>query len=91
MTRNPGGFPPPLSSEDDGHGFDVREVLAPDNLRASPGQDHGLQLDALKKAGCARVFVETGSGTKRDRPELTKLLDFARDHQGKLKVASAPG
>jgi DNA invertase Pin-like site-specific DNA recombinase len=35
-------------------------------------------LDALRQAGCERVFVETGSGSKADRPELAKALDMAR-------------
>lgn len=41
-------------------------------------QDHALQLDALQAAGCERVFVETGSGSRSDRPELAKLLSEAR-------------
>ena len=41
-------------------------------------QDHALQLDALRQAGCERVFVEIGSGSRADRPELAKLLDIAR-------------
>lgn len=41
-------------------------------------QDHALQLDALKQAGCEKVFVETGSGSKADRVELAKALDAAR-------------
>jgi DNA invertase Pin-like site-specific DNA recombinase len=41
-------------------------------------QDHGLQLDALRAAGCERVFVETASGTRTDRPELAKLMEMAR-------------
>jgi DNA invertase Pin-like site-specific DNA recombinase len=47
--------------------------------RCSTGsQDHALQLDALTKAGCDRVFIETASGMKADRPELKKALEFAR-------------
>jgi DNA invertase Pin-like site-specific DNA recombinase len=47
--------------------------------RVSTGdQDHALQLDALRAAGCERVFVETGSGTRTDRAELAKLLEQAR-------------
>lgn len=42
------------------------------------GQNHGSQIDALEKAGCERIFVETASGTRSDRPQLTELLDFAR-------------
>ena len=37
-----------------------------------------LQLDALREAGCERVFEETSSGAKRDRPELKAALDFIR-------------
>jgi DNA invertase Pin-like site-specific DNA recombinase len=40
-------------------------------------QDHALQLDALRTAGCDKVFVETGSGTRTDRPELAKVLEQA--------------
>lgn len=46
---------------------------------STSSQDHALQLDALKAAGCERIFIETGSGTKSDRPELRKALDFARE------------
>ncbi len=42
-------------------------------------QDHSLQLDALKQAGCERIFVETASGSKSDRVELAKLLELARE------------
>lgn len=37
-----------------------------------------LQLDALNETGCERVFVETASGAKRERPELQAALDFMR-------------
>lgn len=52
------------------------------------GQDHALQIDALTAAGCERVFVETGSATKSDRPELKKVLEFARDGQDVIVVYS---
>jgi DNA invertase Pin-like site-specific DNA recombinase len=42
-------------------------------------QDHALQLDALRAAGCHKVFIETGSGSRSDRPELAKLMEIARD------------
>ena len=38
-----------------------------------------LQLDALKAAGCEKVFVEKASGAQRERPELTAALDYVRD------------
>jgi DNA invertase Pin-like site-specific DNA recombinase len=41
-------------------------------------QDHALQLDALRAAGCDKLFVETASGTRTDRPELAKALEQAR-------------
>lgn len=41
-------------------------------------QQHALQIDALKADGCERIYVETASGLKTDRPELRELLDHAR-------------
>jgi len=37
-----------------------------------------LQLDALQEAGCERIFKETVSGAKRERPEFQSALDFMR-------------
>jgi DNA invertase Pin-like site-specific DNA recombinase len=37
-----------------------------------------LQVDALERAGCYRVFTETASGACRDRPVLEQLLDQLR-------------
>ena len=45
---------------------------------STDGQDHALQVDALKAAGCERIYIETASGLKTDRPELHQLLDHAR-------------
>ena len=41
-------------------------------------QNHDLQMDALRAAGCERIFIETASGARADRPELAKLLEQAR-------------
>lgn len=49
---------------------------------SSVGQNHASQIDALEKAGCERIFIETESGTKTDRAELAKALDFARPGDG---------
>jgi DNA invertase Pin-like site-specific DNA recombinase len=41
-------------------------------------QSLDLQLDALTKAGCERIYTEKMSGAKDDRPELAKALDTLR-------------
>jgi DNA invertase Pin-like site-specific DNA recombinase len=41
-------------------------------------QNVELQRDALKEAGCRRVFEETASGATRARPQLVEALDFLR-------------
>jgi DNA invertase Pin-like site-specific DNA recombinase/predicted ester cyclase len=41
-------------------------------------QNPQLQLDALKQAGCERIFAEKASGAQRDRPELKAALDYIR-------------
>jgi DNA invertase Pin-like site-specific DNA recombinase len=41
-------------------------------------QQSQLQADALMAAGCYRVFTETASGARTDRPVLGQLLDQLR-------------
>ena len=47
--------------------------------RVSTGdQNADLQVDALKKAGCIKVFTDHASGSKASRPELDRMLDQLR-------------
>jgi DNA invertase Pin-like site-specific DNA recombinase len=45
---------------------------------SSDDQNLALQLDALKKAGCKRVFEDTRSGATADRPGLIEMLGAAK-------------
>jgi DNA invertase Pin-like site-specific DNA recombinase len=45
---------------------------------STDAQEMHLQLDALKAAGCDRIFEERASAAKKERPELARLLDHAR-------------
>ncbi|KAA3518263.1 recombinase family protein [Agrobacterium vitis] len=48
--------------------------------RVSTGdQDTALQLDALRKAGCERLFEDKASGTKTDRLGLAEAIRYVRD------------
>ena len=38
-----------------------------------------LQLDALRAAGCDRIFEDRASGAKTDRPGLTEALAYVRE------------
>lgn len=43
-------------------------------------QNPELQLEALRNAGCERLFIEKASGARDDRPELARVLnDVLRD------------
>src|SRR3954467_1460073 len=47
--------------------------------RVSTGeQTLDLQLDALQVAGCGKVYQETASGAKADRPVLDEVLSYLR-------------
>ncbi len=48
-----------------------------DKLRVCEGVDQGSDAclsSQLRAAGCAKVFAETISGAKSDRPELAKVF-----------------
>jgi DNA invertase Pin-like site-specific DNA recombinase len=42
-------------------------------------QTEALQIDALNKAGCGRIFTDVASGARSDRPGLAQALDYARE------------
>jgi DNA invertase Pin-like site-specific DNA recombinase len=41
-------------------------------------QDPQLQIDALKRAGCAKIFVDHMTGSHMDRPQLSAALEYVR-------------
>jgi len=41
-------------------------------------QNLDLQVDALRTAGCDRIFTDRTSGARADRPGLREALEFAR-------------
>src|SRR3954453_8954447 len=41
-------------------------------------QGFDRQIDALRAAGCYRIFDDRGSGTNTDRPGLKACLDYLR-------------
>ena len=42
-------------------------------------QNSALQMDALRTAGCDKVFKEKASGSHRDRPQLKAALNYLRE------------
>ncbi|RAZ92356.1 recombinase family protein [Mesorhizobium hawassense] len=48
--------------------------------RVSTGdQDTALQLDALRKAGCEKLFEDRASGVRTDRPGLAEAIRYVRE------------
>ena len=41
-------------------------------------QNLELQIQALKEAGCEKIFEEVASGAKDDRPKLKEAIEYAR-------------
>jgi len=60
---------------------------------ATRQQDLALQLDALNRAGCERIFRDVGSGTLRKRPQLDACLEYCaqatRSSSGALTGSAA--
>jgi DNA invertase Pin-like site-specific DNA recombinase len=52
-------------------------------------QNHDLQRDALRAAGCERCYEDTCSGTASERPGLSRALDAVRA-DGALVGAEGP-
>ena len=46
---------------------------------STPGQNPEPQLDALRAAGCGRIFEDRASGARADRPGLAEALDWLRE------------
>jgi DNA invertase Pin-like site-specific DNA recombinase len=42
-------------------------------------QSLDLQIDALEKAECEKIYQEKISGMKDDRPQLNELIEYARE------------
>lgn len=45
---------------------------------STTGQNLDLQLDALQKLGCDKIFTDKASGAKTERKGLTEALEFIR-------------
>lgn len=46
---------------------------------STPDQKLDLQIEALQKIGCSRVFTDIASGAKSDRPGLEEALNYLRE------------
>ena len=42
-------------------------------------QNEDLQTDALRKAGCGRIYVDHSSGAKASRPQQDRMLEALRE------------
>jgi predicted site-specific integrase-resolvase len=45
---------------------------------SSAGQNPDSQIDALKKAGCGRIFSDRMTGSRMERPGWDRLMDYVR-------------
>jgi DNA invertase Pin-like site-specific DNA recombinase len=59
--------------------------------RVSTQEQHlDLQLQALKQAGCKKIFREKVSGASRQRPEFLRMLDQIREAGARFQSLSEP-
>lgn len=49
-------------------------------------QNLSLQVDALEKYGCTKIFKEKKSGKSKERPELEAMFDYLRDGEDTVVV-----
>lgn len=47
---------------------------------STDGQTVDAQIEALKNAGCEKVFTEVASGAKKDRPVLKEVMAYLRSN-----------
>jgi DNA invertase Pin-like site-specific DNA recombinase len=67
----------PGLSQDSATVIAMGHLLGYARVSTTDQQPH-LQVDALQHAGCYRVFTETASGARTDRPVLEQVLDQRR-------------
>ena len=46
---------------------------------STPDQKLDLQIEALNKAGCSKIFTDVASGAKSERPGLDEALKYLRE------------
>jgi len=49
-------------------------------------QNLEMQIQALEKAGCTKIFSEKVTGTRADRPEYLEMKKYARDDKDTIVV-----
>jgi hypothetical protein len=58
--------------------FLIKKKGEENDIRLCQGE-YTLQLDALNKYGCDRIFQEKMTGTKKERPELDEMIKLLRN------------